>query len=69
MDILALCAFSQVCAIGWDMQDFANALHTAAALIAHLAVGDPMAAWIWSVATFVLEALSYYFYRRLARAA
>jgi DoxX-like family len=35
------------------------------ALIAHLAVGDPAAAWSWSVGTFVLEALSYAFYRRL----
>jgi hypothetical protein len=34
------------------------------ALIAHLAVGDPMAAWIWPVGTFVLLAASYVFYRR-----
>jgi hypothetical protein len=36
------------------------------ALIAHLAVGDGAPAWSWSVGTFVLLALSYYFYRRNA---
>jgi hypothetical protein len=35
------------------------------ALIAHLAVGDDASKWSWSVGTFVLEAFSYYFYRRL----
>jgi hypothetical protein len=39
------------------------------ALIAHLAVGDGASAWSWCVGTFVLEALSYYFYRRTAPAA
>jgi tungstate transport system permease protein len=34
--IPALCGFAQACAIGWTMQDFTDALHTAAALIAHL---------------------------------
>jgi hypothetical protein len=36
----------------------------ASALIAHLAVGDGAPQWSWSVGTFVLGALSYYFYRR-----
>jgi hypothetical protein len=34
------------------------------ALIAHLAVGDDASKWLWPVGTFVLEALSYYFYRK-----
>lgn len=34
------------------------------ALYAHLAVGDAPSAWIWSVGTFVLLALSYVFYRQ-----
>ena len=38
------------------------------ALFAHLSVGDAPAAWIWSVATFVLGALSYVFHRRLLSA-
>ena len=38
------------------------------ALLAHLAVGDGPEAWSWSVGTFVLEALSYYFFRKLERA-
>lgn len=46
----------------WAYAGFAIVLGSA--LIAHLAVGDGVAAWIWSVGTFVLEALSYYFYRR-----
>jgi hypothetical protein len=33
------------------------------ALIAHLSVGDGPEQWSWSVGTFVLEALSYYFFR------
>lgn len=37
------------------------------ALIAHLAVGDGPEAWLWAVGTLVLEALSYYFFRRLER--
>jgi hypothetical protein len=37
----------------------------ASALIAHLSVGDGPAQWSWSVGTFVLEALSYYFFRKL----
>jgi len=35
------------------------------ALIAHLAVGDGVAAWGWSVGTFVLGALSYGLRRQL----
>jgi DoxX-like protein len=46
----------------WAYAGFAIVL--VSALIAHLAVGEGVAAWIWSVGTFVLEALSYYFYRR-----
>lgn len=34
------------------------------ALIAHLSVGDDVSKWIWSVGTFVLQACSYYFYRK-----
>jgi DoxX-like family len=36
----------------------------ASALIAHLAVGDDISKWSWSVGTFVLGALSYYFFRK-----
>jgi hypothetical protein len=50
----------------WAYAGFAIVL--VSALIAHLAVGDGMAAWIWAVGTFVLEALSYLFYRRHALA-
>ncbi len=46
----------------WAYAGFAFVLGSA--LIAHLAVGDGAAAWGWSVGTFALEALSYYFYRR-----
>lgn len=35
------------------------------ALIAHLAVGDGPEKWSWAVGTFVLQALSYYFFRKL----
>ncbi len=37
------------------------------ALVAHLAVGDGPEQWSWSVGTFVLEALSYWFFRSLER--
>jgi hypothetical protein len=47
----------------WAYAGFAIVL--ASALIAHLAVGDGPAQWSWSVGTFVLEALSYYFFRKL----
>jgi hypothetical protein len=36
------------------------------ALVAHLSVGDGPEQWSWSVGTLVLEALSYYFFRKLA---
>jgi DoxX-like family len=50
----------------WAYAGFAIVLGSA--LIAHLAVGDGVAAWSWAVGTFVLEALSYYFYRRQTHA-
>jgi hypothetical protein len=46
----------------WAYAGFAIVLGSA--FIAHLAVGDGVAAWSWSVGTFVLGALSYYFDRR-----
>ena len=46
----------------WTYAGFAIVL--VSAVIAHLAVGDGVAAWGWAVATFVLEGISYYFYRR-----
>ena len=36
------------------------------AIIAHLSVGDTAAQWSWALGTFVLEAASYYFYRKTA---
>jgi hypothetical protein len=47
----------------WAYAGFAITL--VSALIAHLAVGDPPAAWSWSVGTGVLWSLSYFFWRRL----
>jgi hypothetical protein len=47
----------------WAYAGFAITL--VSALIAHLAVGDPAAAWSWSVGTGVLWAASYFFWRRL----
>lgn len=47
----------------WAYAGFAITLGSA--LIAHLAVGDDASKWSWSVGTFVLWALSYYFYRKL----
>jgi hypothetical protein len=47
----------------WAYAGFAITL--VSALIAHLAVGDPPAAWSWSVGTGVLWGLSYFFWRRL----
>jgi hypothetical protein len=46
----------------WAYAGFAIVL--VSAVIAHLAIGEGAAAWSWAVGTFVLEALSYYFYRR-----
>ena len=51
----------------WAYAGFAFTL--VSALIAHLAVGDPPAAWVWSVGTGVLWACSYFFFRRLEAAA
>jgi DoxX-like family len=50
----------------WAYAGFAIVL--VSAVIAHLAVGDGVAAWSWAVGTFALEALSYLFYRRHALA-
>jgi hypothetical protein len=47
----------------WAYAGFAIVLSSA--LIAHLAMGDGPAQWSWAVGTFVLEALSYYFFRKL----
>ena len=47
----------------WAYAGFAITLISA--LVAHLAVGDPAAAWIWSVGTGVLWGFSYFFWRRL----
>lgn len=50
----------------WAYAGFAITLISA--LIAHLAVGDPVAAWSWSVGTGVLWGFSYFFFRRLQSA-
>jgi hypothetical protein len=42
----------------------AFAIDVGSAVIAHLAVGDPVQAWIWPAGTGVLWALSYVFWRR-----
>jgi hypothetical protein len=47
----------------WAYAGFAITLGSA--LIAHLAVGDGPAVWVWSAATGVLWGLSYFFWRRL----
>ena len=47
----------------WAYAGFAITL--VSALIAHLAVGDGLEVWIWSAATGVLWAASYFFWRRL----
>ena len=47
----------------WAYAGFAIVLGSA--LIAHLSVGDGPAQWSWAVGTFVLEVLSYYFFRKL----
>ena len=47
----------------WAYASFAITL--VSALTAHLAVGDPVAAWSWSVGTGVLWGLSYFSWRRL----
>jgi hypothetical protein len=50
----------------WAYAGFAITL--VSALIAHLAAGDPPAAWSWSVGTGVLWGASYFFWRRLQAA-
>lgn len=47
----------------WAYAGFAITL--VSALVAHLAVGDGVAAWSWSVGTGVLWGASYFFFRRL----
>jgi hypothetical protein len=47
----------------WAYAGFAITL--ASALIAHFALGDGPEAWGWAAGTFVLWALSYFFWRRL----
>jgi len=47
----------------WAYAGFAITL--VSALVAHLAVGDGVEAWRWSVGTGVLWGLSYFFWRRL----
>jgi len=49
----------------WAYAGFAITL--ASALIAHFAVGDSIEVWIWSVATGVLWALSYFFWLQTRR--
>ena len=47
----------------WAYAGFAITLGSA--LIAHLASGDGAESWGWAAGTFVLWALSYFFWRRL----
>jgi hypothetical protein len=47
----------------WAYAGFA--INLASALLAHLAVSDAPEVWVWAVATGVLWALSYFFWRRL----
>jgi hypothetical protein len=47
----------------WAYAGFAFTL--VSALVAHLAVGDGIEKWSWSVATGVLWGVSYFFFRRL----
>ena len=47
----------------WAFCGFAIVLISA--MIAHLATGEGIAAWIWAAGTSVLWALSYFFWRRL----
>jgi hypothetical protein len=50
----------------WAYAGFAITLGSA--LVAHLSVGDGFAKWSWCVGTFVVGALSYYFFRRTSPA-
>jgi DoxX-like family len=47
----------------WAYAGFAITLGSA--LIAHISVGDGVAAWGWAAGTAVLWALSYFFFRKL----
>jgi uncharacterized membrane protein len=47
----------------WPYAGFA--INLVSALIAHLAVGDPIEAWSWSVGTGVLWGASYFFCHRI----
>jgi hypothetical protein len=47
----------------WTYAGFA--IDLGSAILAHLAVGDGVAAWGWAAATGVLWALSYFFWRRI----
>lgn len=51
----------------WAYAGFAITLGSA--LLAHVAVGDGPEAWGWAAGTFVLWALSYFFWRRQQAAA
>ena len=51
----------------WAYAGFAITLGSA--LIAHLSVGDGPQMWVWSAATGVLWALSYFLWRRVQRVA
>lgn len=46
----------------WAYAGFAITLFSA--LIAHFSVGDGVASWGWAAGTFVLWAVSYYFFRK-----
>jgi hypothetical protein len=47
----------------WAYAGFAFDIYSA--VLAHISVGDGIAAWIWAVGTGVLWGLSYHFWRRL----
>jgi hypothetical protein len=47
----------------WAYAGFA--IDLGSAIVAHIAVGDGVAAWGWAAATGVLWALSYFFWRRI----
>ena len=47
----------------WAYAGFA--INLVSAVIAHLAIGEGVAAWGWAAGTGVLWAFSYYFWRRL----
>lgn len=51
----------------WAYAGFA--IDIGSAIIAHIAIGEGVAAWGWAAGTGVLWALSYFFWRRLEAAA